>query len=114
MGGETRHEGNNNNNCCLEDLVESGSVLHARAGVDFVRADVGEVTRSRELARQRHAKCLARGGAKLLVAAEQQRLEGRVGVQRLGEPRHSKACCARMVWPTARRRHAPRARAWSR
>ena len=26
-----------------------------------------------------------------------------------GEPRHSRACCARMVWPTERRRHPPSA-----
>ena len=25
--------------------------------------------------------------------------------ERIGEPRHTRACCARMVWPTERRRH---------
>ena len=29
--------------------------------------------------------------------------------ERRGEPRHSRACCARMVWPTERRRHPPSA-----
>ena len=29
--------------------------------------------------------------------------------ERVGEPRHSRACCARMVWPTERNRHPPAA-----
>jgi hypothetical protein len=29
--------------------------------------------------------------------------------ERQGQPRHSRACCARMVWPTERRRHPPSA-----
>ena len=29
--------------------------------------------------------------------------------ERAGEPRHSRKCCARMVWPTERRRHPPSA-----